>query len=102
MTTTVLSGALAGGYSRIPGYLIARLALDRAIQGKGRGEQLLLDALGRAVAASEIGGGRLIVVDALDEEAQSFYRHFHFVPVTKREGRLVMKVSTAANALGGR
>ena len=45
-----LSGALAGGYSRIPGYLIARLALDRAIQGKGRGEQLLLDALGRAVA----------------------------------------------------
>jgi predicted GNAT family N-acyltransferase len=95
-------GSMAGGYSRIPGYLIARLAIDRALRGQGYGEQLLLDALGKAVAASEIGGGRLIVVDAIDEEAQSFYEHYHFVPVRLRERRLVMKVSTAAKALGER
>ncbi|MDT5277773.1 MAG: hypothetical protein QOG95_4705, partial [Mycobacterium sp.] len=58
--------------------------------------------LGKAVAASEIGDGRLVVVDALDDEAQSFYEHYHFVPVRKRERRLVMKVSTAAKALGER
>jgi ribosomal protein S18 acetylase RimI-like enzyme len=92
----------AGGYSRIPGYLIARLAIDTALRGQGYGEQLLLDALGKAVAASEIGAGRLIVVDAIDDEATAFYEHYHFVPVRKRERRLVMKVSTAAKALGER
>jgi hypothetical protein len=58
--------------------------------------------LGKPVAASEIGGGRLIVVDAIDDEAQSLYEHYHFVPVRNRERRLVMKVSTAAKALGER
>jgi hypothetical protein len=57
-------------------------------------------ALGKVVAASEIGGGRLVVVDALDDEAQRFYEHFHFAPVQNRERRLVMKMSTAAKALG--
>lgn len=92
-------GSMAGGYSRIPGYLIARLAIDTSLRGQGYGEQLLLDALGKAVAASEIGGGRLIVVEAIDDEAQSFYEHYHFTPVRNRECRLVMKVSTAAKAL---
>ena len=97
-----VSGSMAGGYSRIPGYLIARLAIDTSLRDQGYGEQLLLDALGKAVAASEIGGGRLIVVDAIDDEAQSFFEHYHFVPVKNRERRLVMKVSTAAKALGER
>ncbi|WP_254849342.1 GNAT family N-acetyltransferase [Mycobacterium sp. GA-1841] len=97
-----LSSSLAGGYSRIPGYLIARLALDRSLHRSGYGEQLLVDALGKAVAASEIGGGRLVVVDAVDAEAEAFYVHFGFSPVKNRPGRLVMKVSTAAEALGER
>jgi predicted GNAT family N-acyltransferase len=97
-----VSGSMAGGYSRVPGYLIARLAIATTLRGQGYGEQLLLDALGKAVAASEIGGGRLIVVDAIDDEAQSFYEHYHFVPLKNRQRRLVMKVSTAAKALGER
>lgn len=97
-----LSRSVTSGYSRIPGYLIARLAIDSSLRGQGYGEQLLLDALGKAVAASEIGGGRLIVVDAIDDEAQSYYEHYHFVPVQNRQRRLVMKVSTAAKALGAR
>jgi len=92
-------GSLAGGYSRIPGYLIGRLALDTTLRGQGYGEQLLLDALSKAVAAAEIGGGRLVVVDAIDDEAQAFYRHYHFQPVKNREHRLVMKVATAARAV---
>ncbi len=97
-----VSGSLAGGYSRISGFLIARLALDNSIHGNGYGEQLLLDALGVAVAAAEIGGGRLIVVDALDDDAQRFYEKYDFVPVKNRERRLVMKVSTAVKALAER
>ena len=99
-----ITGTMSGGYSRIPGYLIARLAIDVSLRGNGYGAQLLLDALGRAVAASKIGGGRLIVVDAVDDNAvdnnaRRFYEHFHFTPVGKRENRLVMKVSTAVAAL---
>jgi hypothetical protein len=30
-------------------------------------------------------GARLVVVDALDDEAQRFYEHFHFAPVKNRE-----------------
>jgi len=93
------SGSMAGGYSRVPGYLIARLAIATTLHGQGYGEQLLLDALDKAVDASEIGGGRLIVVDAIDDDAQSFYEHYHFVPLKNRQRRLVMKVSTAAKAL---
>jgi GNAT superfamily N-acetyltransferase len=92
---------MSGGYSRIPGYLIARLAIDASLRGRGYGAQLLLDALGRVVAASEIGGGRLIVVDAVDDDARRFYEHFHFTPVGIRERRLVMKVSTAVQSLRG-
>ena len=49
-----------------------------------------------------MGGGRLIVVDAINEEAQRFYERFDFTPVAKRERRLVMKVSTASKALADR
>ena len=96
-----ISGALAGGYSRIPGYLIARLALDASLHGRGHGAQLLLDAVDRVVKAAEIGGGRLIVVDAADDDAYEFYERFDFAPVKNRRGRLVMKMSTAASALRG-
>lgn len=94
-----ITGSMSGGYSRIPGYLIARLAIDVSLRGNGYGAQLLLDALGRVVAASKIGGGRLIVVDAVDDNARRFYERFHFTPVGKRENRLVMKVSTPVAAL---
>ena len=46
------------------------------------------------------GGGRLIVVDAIGDEARSFYENYHFVCVRNRERHLVMKVSTATKALG--
>ncbi|MBZ0186854.1 MAG: GNAT family N-acetyltransferase, partial [Candidatus Obscuribacterales bacterium] len=40
----------------IPVLIIARLAVDREWHGKGLGKSLLLDALKRAMAASEIAG----------------------------------------------
>jgi len=65
-------------------------AIGTSLRGQGYVEQLLLDALGKAVTASEIGGGRLIVV-CIDYEAQSFYERYLFTPVRNRERRLVMK-----------
>lgn len=93
------SRSTAGGYSRVPGYLIARLALDRTLWGNGFGEQLLMSALETVVRAAAIGGGRLVVVDALDEDAAKFYERFGFVRAGARKNRLLMKISTAAAAI---
>ncbi|MEJ7825346.1 MAG: hypothetical protein WKF48_07935 [Solirubrobacteraceae bacterium] len=50
------SRSMSAGYSTVPGYLLARLALDRSLHGEGLGTQLLLDALERIVsAATEVG-----------------------------------------------
>lgn len=85
---------------QIPGFLLARLALQRSSQGRGQGGELLLAALGTILEATQIGGGRVIVVDAIDDQAHAFYEHFGFRPTPSRPGRLVMKASTAAASLG--
>lgn len=95
------SRRLAGGYSAVPGYLIARLALHVSLHGQGLGSQLLLDALERISDAAALAGGRLIAVDAIDEHAHRFYRHHDFQPIPA-SSRLVMKVATARDALGRR
>lgn len=93
--------SLAGGYTVIPGYLLARLALDEHLHGQGLGSELLVDALERIVEAARSGGGRLIVVDAIDDDAHAFYRRHDFVPITGSM-RLYLKVATAEAALGVR
>jgi GNAT superfamily N-acetyltransferase len=93
------SRSLRGGYSHVPGYLIGRLALAQALHGQGLGTQLLLDALERIVEAADRAGGRVIVVDAIDEDADRFYRHHGFRGI-EGSNRLVMKLATAVAILG--
>lgn len=77
-----LSRSTRGGYSGpIPGYLIAKLALSRRLMGTGLGSQLLLDALETVAAAAHRAGGRLVVVDAIDDRAHGFYEHFGLTPI---------------------
>lgn len=86
----------------IPAILLARLALDRHLHGQGLGVSLLLDALSRATDAIEIAGGRLIVVDAIDEPARRFYEHHGFRAAPTQPARLFRKASDVAAALRGR
>ena len=83
----------------IPGYLLARLAVSESLQGRGHGGELLATALGTILSAIRAGGGRVIVVDAVDDRARSFYEHFKFRPIPDNPHRLVMKASTAAASL---
>lgn len=89
---------LTGGYSVIPAYLLARLALDHTLHGQGLCGQLLLDALARIVDAATVGGVCLIVVDALDDQAAAFYRRHDFAAVGDSP-RLYLKVATAETIL---
>lgn len=94
-----LSRGQSSGYSTVPGYLLARLAVHIDLQGLGYGGQVLVDALSRAVRAAEIGGGRLVVVDALDDAAARFYQHYDFTPVKDNTHRLVLKMASVRKLL---
>jgi len=95
-----LSRGQSSGYSTVPGYLLARLAVHTDLCGWGYGGQVVVDALSRAASAAEAGGGRLVVVDALDDAAASFYRHYEFTPVKGNPRRLVLKMANVRKLLG--
>ena len=58
--------------------LVARLAVHRLHQGEGHGGLLFAEALRKAVAAGEAAAARLVVVDAIDDQAATFYAHHGF------------------------
>lgn len=62
----------------VPVVLLARLAIDKSEQGKHLGGHLLVDALRRCVRGGKEFGARAVVVDAIDDQAANFYRHFDF------------------------
>lgn len=63
---------------RIPGVKLGRLAVDQRFQGKGLGELLLVDALGRAQRIYQEAGGIGLFVDAIDAQAATYYQRFGF------------------------
>jgi GNAT superfamily N-acetyltransferase len=56
--------------------LLARLAVDLSVAGRGLGAGLLRDAMTRTLVASETVGVRAMLVHAIDGDARAFYdRH---------------------------
>lgn len=55
---------------------LARLAVDQSQQGKGLGDDLLLDALARCVQAADVVGIAAVFIDAKHERAKAFYRRY--------------------------
>jgi predicted N-acetyltransferase YhbS len=68
--------------------LLARLAVDASEQGAGLGGLLLSEALRKAVDAGEAAAARLVVVDAVDDDAVAFYRHHGFIVAPGHDYRL--------------
>jgi GNAT superfamily N-acetyltransferase len=85
-----------GAPGLIPAILLCKLALARGLQGNGHGGELLVDALDQALDGIAQAGGRLIVVDAIDDNACAFYGHFGFEPTPTRPDRLTIKANTVA------
>ncbi|WP_327006942.1 hypothetical protein OHA72_06450 [Dactylosporangium sp. NBC_01737] len=94
-----LTGGQAGGFTIVPAYLLARFALDRSLQGHHLSDDLLLDAIEVITKAATVAGGRLIVVDAINNPVATYYQRRGFQPVKGDPLRLVMKVETAKRAL---
>lgn len=77
---------------RLPCLLLARLAVDRSVQGQRLGERLLADAILRTRSAIEQAAGVGLVVDALHERAADFYRRYGFEPFRDDPCRLFLRV----------
>lgn len=68
--------------------LLARLAVDKTEAGQGLGADLLLDSMLRSLRAVDTVAAPLYMVDAIDERAANFYKHFGFVSAPTQELRL--------------
>jgi predicted N-acetyltransferase YhbS len=88
-----------GSPDSIPAILLARLALGRSLHRRKLGGELLWDALSRAVAANRQAAARIVVVDAIDDNAVGFYVHYGFTVIPGNQYRLVQKMSSIEAAL---
>ena len=91
---------LAKGISRypVPAMRIGRLAVDRVAQGAGLGGELLRHALHRALELSREVGTCIVLVDAIDENAQRFYKKYGFVSLVDLPLSLLLPMETIAEA----
>ncbi|VAX06695.1 FIG001353: Acetyltransferase [hydrothermal vent metagenome] len=85
-------GALIpGNYpSRVPAYLLGRLAIDKRYHGRGLGGELLISAIHKAALASRYVGGIGVFVDAKAAEARKFYLHMGFEQLPDQTVKLFM------------
>lgn len=83
-------------YDRLPATLLGRLARSKEFRGAGLGEILLIDAVKRALAHSSNIASVAVVVDAIDEKARSFYRHYGFTDFPNHPNRLFVPMKTVA------
>lgn len=71
-------------YPDIPAVLIGRLAIDEQFEGQGYGKFLIADAIAR-VKSSNLGVA-VLVVDAKDDAAVSFYQRLGFISFNDFQG----------------
>ena len=86
-------------YPQVPGALIGRLAVDVRHKGTGLGAGLLRHALQRCLEQSRELALTVVVVDALNDDAQRFYERYGFVSLIEQSRRLYLPVATLASAV---
>lgn len=93
----VASGDLPPSLARrlprtLPGVRLGKLAVDRSVQGQGLGEILLVNAIERTRSIMTQVGIHALFVDAKDERAAKFYRHFGFQSFPDQPLTLALKL----------
>ncbi len=74
----------------IPVILIGQLAVNASYAGSGLGQITLITALKFALSISNELGGFAVIVDCLDDDAESFYLKFGFEALEKINGKMRM------------
>ena len=75
--------------------------VHRDAQGRGLGEELLIDAFDRVLGVVDTLGCLGIVVDAKDAKAERFYLRYGFTPLTGTTWpkRMFLPIATVRTAL---
>ena len=83
-------------HPQLPVTLLGRLAVNQSMKGRGIGQFLLMDALRRSLEADANIAAMAVLVDAKDDAAEAFYRHFSFLPLHEQPWRLFLPMKTVA------
>jgi len=83
----------------VPCLLLGQLATDTGWSGKGIGTGLVKHALQRCVQAAALVGGRALMVNAVDDEASSFWQRRGFVPTRDHPFILFRSIAALAASL---
>ncbi len=86
-------------YPLVSATLIGRLAIALSEQRRGLGSVLLANALRKAYESADTVGSSMVVVDAVDEKAVTFYQAHGFVKLPESM-RLVLSMQTVAKTIG--
>ena len=84
----------------VPVILLARLALDESVQGQGLGGFLLVDALQRCRSLAKQLGVHAVEVDAIDDQARTFYERYGFVTLQDDPRHLYLPMATVEDVFG--
>ena len=82
------------GRYEVPVFRLGRLAVSRAVQGRGLGGDLLLAAGERALAVAQEVGGVALAIDAKDERAAAWYERFGALRLLADPLKLVLPLDT--------
>lgn len=82
-----------------PAMLIGKLAVDRSMQGRKLGTQLLLHAFENAIDLSQNMGIYGVRVDAIDEQVKEFYKKFGFLEYQTIPLALFLPIATIKKSL---
>jgi GNAT superfamily N-acetyltransferase len=80
---------------RVPAVRMGRLAVAAGEQGKGHGEFLLTHVVARCLGVREQLGVRVLLVDALHDNAANFYRAYGFLEATVHSHTLYLPLGQA-------
>jgi GNAT superfamily N-acetyltransferase len=83
----------------VPAFRLARLAVDRSVQGRGLGGQLLLAAGRRCLLAATEVGGVALLIDAKNDGVARWYASYGAVPLLDTPLSLLLPLETIEAAL---
>jgi GNAT superfamily N-acetyltransferase len=87
------------GRYEVPVFRLGRLAVDRAMQGRGVGADLLLAAGARALAVAAEIGGVALAIDAKDADAARWYERFGAQCLLDDPLKLILPLEVVATAI---
>jgi len=82
----------------VPGFRLARLAVDRRFQRQGLGGQLLVAAGRRCLLVAAEVGGLFLAIDAKNERAATWYTRYGAIPLEDAPLSLLLPLATIEQA----